>query len=66
MTGMAARQACHDEGMSESETWEFTRREVGYLIDGVMVLMHQMEKVPQNNLSELPELQRLLERLMKP
>ena len=52
--------------MSESGTWEFTRREVAYLTDGVMVLMHQMEKVPQNDLSELPELQRLLERLMKP
>ena len=35
-----------------------------YLIDGVMVLMHQMEKVPQNDLSELPELQQLLKRLM--
>ena len=52
--------------MSESETWEFTRREVAYLTDGVMVLMHQMKTAPQNDLSEMPELQRLLERLMKP
>ncbi len=61
---MAARQACHDEGMSETETWEFTRRERAYLIDAVMVLMHQMEQVPENDLSEIPDLQRLLERLM--
>jgi|GEM_PF-4221458 len=52
--------------MSESETapWEFTRREVAYLIDAVMVLMHQMEKVTENDLSELPDLERLLARLM--
>jgi len=50
--------------MSETETWEFTRRERGYLIDAVMVLMHQMGQVPENDKSELPELQVLLERLM--
>ena len=49
--------------MSEAETWEFTRREVAYLIDAVMVLMHQMEQVKENDLSELPELQTLLDRL---
>ena len=48
------------------EPWEFTRRERAYLIDAVMVLMHQMEAVPQNDKSELPELQRLLDRLMAP
>jgi len=64
MTGVAARQACHDEGMSETETWEFTRRERAYLIDAVMVLMHQMKQSKTNDLSELPELQELLERLM--
>jgi len=42
-----------------TEAWEFTRREVAYLADAVMVLMHQMEQVPQNDLSEIPELQRL-------
>lgn len=43
-----------------------TRRERAFLIDGLMVLRHQMERVPQNDLSELPELQALLERLMEP
>ena len=54
--------------MSEAETgsWKFTRRERAYLIDAVMVLMHQMEASKTNDLSELPELQRLLERLMAP
>ena len=61
---MTAPEACHDERMSETETWEFTRRERGYLIDAVMVLMHQMGQVPENDKSELPELQVLLERLM--
>lgn len=50
--------------MDDTETWEFTRRERAYLIDAVMVLMHQMEKSKTNDLSEMPELQRLLERLM--
>jgi len=69
MTGVAARQACHDEEVSEmtsteAESWEFTRRERAYLIDAVMVLMHQMKQSKTNDLSELPELQELLERLM--
>jgi hypothetical protein len=50
--------------MSEIETLEVTRRERAYLIDAVMVLMHQMEQSKTNDLSELPELQSLLERLM--
>jgi hypothetical protein len=50
--------------MDERETWEFTRRERAYLIDGLMMLMHQMEAVPENDLSELPDLQRLLGRLI--
>ena len=49
---------------ADTETWGFTRRERAYLIDAVMVLMHAMEQVPENDKSELPELQRLLDRLM--
>lgn len=64
MTGMAARQACHDVRVSETEALEVTRRERAYLIDGLMVLMHQMEQSRTNDLSEMPDLQRLLERLM--
>ena len=41
-----------------------SRQDLAYLIDGVMVLMHQMEQAPLNDKSELPELQRLLDRLM--
>ena len=41
-----------------------TRRDLAYLIDGVMVLMRQMEQAPLNDKSELPELQGLLDRLM--
>jgi hypothetical protein len=33
-------------------------------IDGLMMLMHQIEAVPENDLSELPDLQRLLGRLI--
>jgi len=51
-------------GPGPAETLEVTRRERGWLIDGLMVLMHQMKQVPQNDLSEMPELQALLERLM--
>ena len=46
------------------EPFPLTRRERGILIDGLMVLMHQREQVPENDKSELPELQRLLDRLM--
>jgi hypothetical protein len=52
------------EGQEEpAEVLEFTRHERAYLIDAVMVLMHQMEQVQQHP-RELPELQRLLGRLM--
>lgn len=40
-----------------------TRRDHAYLIDAVMVLMHAMEQVPQNDGTNLPELQDLLNRL---
>ena len=46
------------------EPFPLTRRERGILIDGLMVLMHQREQVPENDLSEQPEMQALLERLM--
>lgn len=36
------------------------------LIDALMVLMRAMEQVPENDLSEMPQLQALLERLMEP
>lgn len=48
------------------EPFPLTRRERGILIDGLMVLMHQREQVPENDLSEQPEMQALLERLMAP
>ena len=41
-----------------------SRQDLAYLIDGVMVLMRQMERAPLNDKSELPELQGLLDRLM--
>jgi hypothetical protein len=47
-----------------TETWEITRRERAYLIDAVMVYMKHVERVPENDGSELPELQQLLDRLM--
>jgi hypothetical protein len=40
-----------------------TGRERGWLADGLMVLMKQMESIPENDLSEMPGLQRLLNRL---
>lgn len=52
--------------MDGSELWELTERERAYLIDAVMVLMHQMETGKTNDKSEMPELQRLLDRLMAP
>jgi hypothetical protein len=57
----------------DREPFPLTRRERAYLIDAVMVLMHQKEEnrsrprlagLPVSDLSELPELQVLLERLM--
>lgn len=50
--------------MEDTETWEFTRRERAWLTDAVMVLMHQIERSRTNDLSEMPDLQRLLDRLM--
>ena len=41
-----------------------SRRELSYLIDGLLVLYRQMEAVPENDKSELPEIQALTERLM--
>jgi len=52
--------------MDEVTTIEVSKRERSYLIDGLVVLMHQMEQVPENDLSEKPEIQALLERLMSP
>lgn len=40
-----------------------TRRERAFLIDAVMVLIHGMQQVPENDLSELPELEALQRRL---
>jgi hypothetical protein len=54
-----------DVRVSERDAIEVSRRERAWLIDGLMVLMHQMEQVPENDLSEMPELQALLERLMR-
>jgi hypothetical protein len=50
----------------EREPFPLSRRERSFLIDALMVLMHQREQVPENDLSEQPELQALLERLMAP
>lgn len=50
----------------EREPFPLSKRERGRLTDGLMVLMHQMRQVPENDLSEMPELQALLERLMAP
>lgn len=52
--------------MDDQEEVRVTRRERAWLIDGLMVLIRQMEKVPENDLSELPEIQVLLARLMAP
>jgi hypothetical protein len=44
---------------------EVTDREACYLEDALMVLMHHMEEhSPPNDLSEMPELQALLEKIM--
>jgi hypothetical protein len=50
----------------ECEPFPLSRRERSFLIDALMVLMHQREQVPENDLSEQPEMQALLERLMAP
>lgn len=52
--------------MSERHTVEVDGWERSHLIDGLMLLMHQMEQVAENDLSEMPRLQALLERLMEP
>lgn len=51
----------HGPGPAEAIT--VNRRERCWLIDGLMVLMAGMERVPENDLSELPEIQALLDRL---
>ncbi len=50
----------------DEEPFPLRTRERGRLIDGLMVLMHGMKQVKENDLSEMPELQALLERLMAP
>jgi hypothetical protein len=55
-----------DEQVDEREVIGVTRRERAFLIDGLMVLMRQREQIPENDLSEQPEMQALLERLMEP
>ena len=50
----------------EREPFPLSKRERGILIDAVMVLMHQMGQIPENDLSEIPGMQALLERLMAP
>ncbi len=40
------------------------KQELAWLIDGLMVLMHRMDEIPENDLSEMPQLQHLLERLI--
>jgi hypothetical protein len=52
--------------LADPGTVRVTRRERAFLIDGLMVLMHQMAKIPENDLSEEPEMQALLERLTEP
>jgi hypothetical protein len=42
-----------------------SRSQLAYLIDAVMVLMHGMEKIPENDGTNLPELQELLEYLLR-
>lgn len=44
-------------------TLTFTKRELAFLIDAVMVLAHQMANIPENDGSELPELKALQHRL---
>lgn len=46
------------------EPFPLSKRERAHLIDGLMVLMARMKEIPENNLSEQPEMQVLLERLM--
>jgi hypothetical protein len=63
--GMGLSFLVDDERMDdEREPFPLSKRERAILIDGLMVLMHQMEAIPENDLSEMPELQALLERLM--
>ena len=50
--------------MDDSEPFPLTRTERGYLIDALMTHMHAMKQVKENDLSELPVMQGLLERLM--
>lgn len=52
--------------MGERHTVEVDGWERAHLIDALMLLMHQMAEVPENDLSEMPRLQGLLKRLMEP
>ena len=51
-------------GSGPAEVITVNRRERCWLIDGLMVLMAGMTRAPENDLSELPEIQALLERLL--
>ena len=48
----------------EREPFPLSKRERAHLIDALMVHMHRREEIPENDLSEQPEMQALLERLM--
>jgi hypothetical protein len=44
-------------------TLTVTRWELAKIIDGLMVITHQMRQIPGNDLTEIPAIQALLERL---
>ena len=50
----------------EREPFPLSKHERGILIDALMVHMHRREEIPENDLSEQPGMQALLERLMAP
>jgi hypothetical protein len=54
----------HGPGLDVTLT--VTSRERSFLIDALMTHMDRMKRVPQNDLSEMLELQALLGRLMTP
>lgn len=64
--GSAALMDDDVHGPGPQETITVSRRERGRLIDGLQVLISQMRQVPENDLSEVPEIQALLERLATP
>jgi hypothetical protein len=56
-----------DERVDEEEREPFaiSPAERAYLVDALMSHMHAMKKIPENDLSEFPVMQPLLERLMR-